>query len=213
MLFPQIYKENPRPGIPPLVVTSSAMGIKLGVFGFLPTTHAIQVQNKCVHDLRAPCSIIMHIYLHAQTAVDLCRWHTHLMNHGYFDYVKNRKTPNLSPMPGWKWRRFWDLPCISVVISEVVEAFFIYIGLLFWRAMNPKFDPHIMVSCNHEGSNIFLPLKVSPLPPHTHTAVLKYLHNCFLHIASIQKLSKNKKTKNCTHQTVAFNSNLQTSRK
>ena len=28
-----------------------------------------------------------------------CRWHTHLTNHGYFDYGKNPKTPNLRPMP------------------------------------------------------------------------------------------------------------------
>ena len=28
-----------------------------------------------------------------------CRWHTYLTNHGYFDYGKTPKTPNLSPMP------------------------------------------------------------------------------------------------------------------
>ena len=46
-----------------------------------------------------------------------CRWHAHLTNYGYFDYGKNPKTPNLSPMPESRWRRFWDLPCISMVLS------------------------------------------------------------------------------------------------
>ena len=34
-------------------------------------------------------------YLHAQTPV-----HMHLTNHDNFEYRKNLKTPNLSPMPG-----------------------------------------------------------------------------------------------------------------
>ena len=36
----QIYKGDPRPRIPSRVMALSAMGFKLGVFGFLPTTHA-----------------------------------------------------------------------------------------------------------------------------------------------------------------------------
>ena len=38
----------------------------------------------------------------------------HLMNHDYFDYGKNPKTPKLSPMLGSRWRRVWYLWCISV---------------------------------------------------------------------------------------------------
>ena len=34
------YKGDPRPRIPPHVMASSAIGPKLGVFGFLLTTHA-----------------------------------------------------------------------------------------------------------------------------------------------------------------------------
>ena len=33
-----------------------------------------------------------HLYLHAADH-SRCRWHTHLTNHGYFDYGKNPKTP------------------------------------------------------------------------------------------------------------------------
>ena len=50
MFWPQIYKRDPRPCTPPNVMTSSAMGFKLGVFGFLPTTHAkINASTICVH--------------------------------------------------------------------------------------------------------------------------------------------------------------------
>ena len=35
--------------------------------------------------------------------------YTHLTNRDYFDYGKNPKTLNLSPMPGSRWRRFLDL--------------------------------------------------------------------------------------------------------
>ena len=45
----------------------------------------------------------------------------HLMNHNYFDYEKNLKTLNLNPMPGSKWRRFWDLLCISVLNSSYLS--------------------------------------------------------------------------------------------
>ena len=33
-------------------------GVKLGAFGFLPTTHAKHTQNKCTHNLHTLCSIL-----------------------------------------------------------------------------------------------------------------------------------------------------------
>ena len=72
MSQPQIYKGDSRPCILPLVMASSAMGLKLGVFRFLPTTLAKkQTQNKSRHNLRTPCRVSTHVYLHAQTAVDV----------------------------------------------------------------------------------------------------------------------------------------------
>ena len=38
--YSQIYTRDPRPPIPACVMASSATGLKLGVFGFLPTVHA-----------------------------------------------------------------------------------------------------------------------------------------------------------------------------
>ena len=90
---PQIYKGDPRPCILPCVMALSAMGLKLGVFRFFADhtrknkhTHT----QKCAHDLRAPF----------YECLSSRRWYTHLTNHGYFDYGKNPKTPNLSPMLG-----------------------------------------------------------------------------------------------------------------
>ena len=53
-ISPQIYKGDPRSRM-----ASLSMGLKLGVFGFFSTTHTQkQTQNKCVHDLRAPCGVL-----------------------------------------------------------------------------------------------------------------------------------------------------------
>ena len=79
-----IQERDSRPRIPPCVMASSVMGLKLGVF---------KTQTKCVHNLRAPCGIFMHVYLHAQTAAV----HTHLMNHGYFDRGENPEFPQFEP--------------------------------------------------------------------------------------------------------------------
>ena len=51
---PQIYTGDPRPPIPPCVMASSAMELKLVVFGFLQT----QTHYKCVHDLCALCRVL-----------------------------------------------------------------------------------------------------------------------------------------------------------
>ena len=51
--YPQIYKGGPRPCMPPCVVALSAMGLKLGVFEFLPTK-----QNQ-KHKANA-CTIFVH---------------------------------------------------------------------------------------------------------------------------------------------------------
>ena len=77
------------------VMASSAVGLKLGGFGFLSTTHAKQTWNKRIHDdLIAPYGVLR---LSSCSNHDTCRQHTHLTNHGYFDYGKTRKPPNSAP--------------------------------------------------------------------------------------------------------------------
>ena len=95
----QIYKGDPRPDIPPRVMASSAMGLKLGVYQILPTTHThthTKANANKMHP-RSLCAVqrFTRVYLHAQTTA-----HTHLMNHDYFDCRRNPKTPNLNSMPG-----------------------------------------------------------------------------------------------------------------
>ena len=46
-----MYKGDPRPCIPPCVMASSGMRLKLGVFGLLPTKHTKTntTQHQCIH--------------------------------------------------------------------------------------------------------------------------------------------------------------------
>ena len=53
-VYPQIYKGDPRPCIPPSVMASSNMRLKLGVLCFC----RLHMQNKWVHDLRSPCGVL-----------------------------------------------------------------------------------------------------------------------------------------------------------
>ena len=80
-----------RPCIPPCVMASSAMGLNLGIFNFLPSTYAKMNAKQCVHYLHALCSILRMFYLLSQTAVDTVT--SQLKNQDYFDYEKNPKTP------------------------------------------------------------------------------------------------------------------------
>ena len=56
-----------------------------------------------------------HACLSSRSDHSRCRWHMHLANHGYFDYRKNTKTPNWSPMLGRKWHQFLNLWSKSVL--------------------------------------------------------------------------------------------------
>ena len=48
------------------------------------------------------------VYIRTQTIA-----HRHLTNRRYFDCGENPNTPNLSPIPGYRRCRFWDLWSIS----------------------------------------------------------------------------------------------------
>ena len=96
---PQIYKGDPRPRIPPCVMASLAMGLKLGSFGILPTTHT-KANTKLMCPLSSCAVQYFMCVLSSRSDRSGCRWYMHLTNRGYFDYGKNLKTPNLSPMTG-----------------------------------------------------------------------------------------------------------------
>ena len=90
--YPQIYRGDPRPCIPPCVMASSAMGLKLGPLGFCHTRKNKHKTN--VFKIFAPHAVF-YAWLSSHS-----NHMTNLTNHGYFDYGKNLKTPNFSPMPG-----------------------------------------------------------------------------------------------------------------
>ena len=58
----QIHTSDTRLPIAPRVMASSAMGLNLGVFEVLCQPHLQkQMQNKCIHALKAPCRILCMI--------------------------------------------------------------------------------------------------------------------------------------------------------
>ena len=65
----------------------------------LPTTPA---KNKCKTNASMTFAHHAACYKCLSLCLDRsrCSWHKHLTNHGYLDYEKNLKIPNLSPMPG-----------------------------------------------------------------------------------------------------------------
>ena len=83
-LTSQVYKGDPRPHIPPCVMASSALGLKLDVFRFLPITHVkTNAKTMCLQSLHAALRFTQ--VLSSRSDRSRCRWHTHLTNCGYFD--------------------------------------------------------------------------------------------------------------------------------
>ena len=113
---PQINTRDTRLPIPPRVMVSSAMGLNLEVFGYLPTTHTKANSKQNALTIFA-CCMAFNDCLHAQTAV-------HAGNapdeQRLFWLRENLKTPKLSLMPGSRWCRVWYLWCISVNKTDMV---------------------------------------------------------------------------------------------
>ena len=112
VMFPQIYKGDPRPRILPHLMALSAMELKLGVFLVFcqPPYTKTNAKQMC-------CSVLrMFIFTLRPQKMQV----TYAPDKPWLFWLReNLKTPNLSPMPGWKWCRFWDLPCISVYIPQM----------------------------------------------------------------------------------------------
>ena len=89
------------------------MELKLGVFRFLPTTHAETNANKMRPRTLRAMRRFMHVYLHRSDRSTYAPDESRL-----FCSREKPDTPNLSPMLGSKWRRFLDLRSISVVAPE-----------------------------------------------------------------------------------------------
>ena len=88
-------------------------GLKLGVFGFLPTTCKTNVPTVFVR------LAVFYECLSSRSDCGRCRWHIHLTNHGYFDYRKKPEDLQFEPgikmaqvlgSPAGPWLRFWSCP-------------------------------------------------------------------------------------------------------
>ena len=102
----------------PCMVSSSAMGLNLGVFRcFADHTHE-QTENKCVHNLRAPCSVLRVfvfrlILQHMQV--------THALDKPRLFWLrKNPKTLKLNPMQGSRWCRFWYISGVYLWLQQTL---------------------------------------------------------------------------------------------
>ena len=65
----KIYTTDTRLSIPPHVMASLAMRLNLGVFRFLPTTHAKANTKQMRSHSSCPTQLLMRDCLHTQTAV------------------------------------------------------------------------------------------------------------------------------------------------
>ena len=107
----QIYTRDTRlpiSYIPPRVMVSSAKGAQFGGLRvFADHTRKSTLKTNALIILT--CRTAVNTWLCSRSDCSTCRSLTHLMNHDYFDYGKNPKTPNLSPMPGSRCHRVWYL--------------------------------------------------------------------------------------------------------
>ena len=92
----QIYKGDTRSRVLLRVMAPSTMGLKLVIFGILPTTQA-KINTKQMHPRIFARCVAFYTYLSSCSDHRSCRWHTHLMNHGYFDYMKTWRPPIWAP--------------------------------------------------------------------------------------------------------------------
>ena len=76
ILCHMMYKGHPRPHLPPRVMVSSAMGLKLGILGFYwPCTQKTNAKPMRLRSLRTMRHVRL-FYLRTQTAVDAGDIHT-----------------------------------------------------------------------------------------------------------------------------------------
>ena len=104
------WPENSDPLILPCVISSSAMVLKLGVFGFFVDHKS---KNKWVHHLWVLFGVLRMFFIHAQTTVNasgIRTWQISVV----LIARKNLKAPNFSPMLWWRWCRLWVLWSISM---------------------------------------------------------------------------------------------------
>ena len=80
----------------PRVMVSSAMGLKLKVFGFVPTTHA-KNKRKTNASTIFVCRAAFYACLSLCSDSSRRRWHTLLKNQDYFDYGKTQRPPIWAP--------------------------------------------------------------------------------------------------------------------
>ena len=152
-----------RPPIP-LYMASSAMGLKLGLFRFLPTiytkTDASTIFVHCVP---------FCMCLSSSSNCIRCRWHTHLRNHGYFNY-RNKAVLEPQVSPAFAITYFCN-HCNTRFenTSKYVDTLTLFSKNLNQRSLTPTWPltpcllrshvwlyPRIIVSKSHDNTSIHI---------------------------------------------------------
>ena len=113
------------------VIALSAMGSNWEHLGFCRPHTQKQTQTRM-----CPHCVASHACLSSRSDHSTRRWHTHLMNHNYFDHGKNLNALNWSPMLGRKWylilhlrskavkkTKDWESPLnVTCVVSQFTHS-------------------------------------------------------------------------------------------
>ena len=96
------------------------MGLNLGVFRFLPTTHTKTGAKPTRPQFLCAMQHFTHVLSshpdHSRCSDIRTRWTPIILI-----TRKTQKTPKSSPISGWSWLRFWDLWCISMILTHIVR--------------------------------------------------------------------------------------------
>ena len=108
-------------------MASSDVGLKLGIFGFLPTTQA----KTNASAIFARCAAFYTcLSLHSDRS--WCRWHTHLTNHSCFDYGKTQR-PQFEHHAGIKMVQVLGSPLYICEVPARWRLSVLLLRLLRWR--------------------------------------------------------------------------------
>ena len=91
----------------------------------------------CLQSSRNIQGFTTTLFLHSDCS--RCRWHTHLMNHGYFDNRKNPNTHNWAPCQDQNVSMvYFDIKMAQVLRSQMYICGTFWYLCIFWKQENPN---------------------------------------------------------------------------
>ena len=151
----------------------SAMGLKLGVFGFSPTTHAkTNVIQMCPRSLHA-VQHFTRVYLHAETAVDasdIRTWRTTVIL-----ITGKPKDPQFEPHAGIKIAQVLESP-VYIYGTHITDVFQISFKFCQFISFLTETSVHIGQAASHPVRLYSVSTNMCPLCPHLWISQLHPIH-------------------------------------